>query len=206
MRLLELFSGTKSVSNAVGDRFTEVVSLDILSKANPTICADILTWDYTVYPREYFDVIWASPPCTEYSVIRNCNPRCPRNLDLADRIVQKTLEIIDYFNPTKFYIENPQTGLLKDREFMQGLPYYDVDYCQYCNWGYRKRTRIWTSVLDFKPKLCTADCPNRVSVGGSHKTPIANTGMVHRLHSKFTTLSERHRIPPQLITSLFDAD
>ena len=31
-------------------------------------------------------------------------------------------------------------------------PYYDVDYCMYSNWGYRKRTRIWTNLKGFEPK------------------------------------------------------
>ena len=203
MRLLELFCGTKSVSKAVGHYFTEIVSLDIDPKAQPTICANILTWDYTIYPRDYFHTIWASPPCTEYSHIRFSRPEYPRNLPLADSIVLKVLEIIDYFNPIRWYIENPQTGLLKDREFMDGIPYYDVDYCQYSHWGYRKRTRIWTTVLDFKPKVCTLTCPNRVGIGKPHKTPIANTVMMRRMNSQGTTLNERHRIPPALLTALF---
>lgn len=206
MRLLELFSGTHSVSNTVGHLFTEVVSLDILNKFNPTHCVDILTWDYTVYPPGHFDVIWASPPCNEYSVIRNCRPERPRNLELADRIVQRTLDIIDYFNPAKWYIENPQTGILKDREMMAGLPFHDVDYCCYSDWGYRKRTRIWTSVLEFAPKTCRPECPNRISVGGIHRIAMANQKLIGRLGCKAPTLDEKHRIPPNLIRELFEAE
>lgn len=57
MRLLELFSGTKSVSKAVGHLYDEVVSVDILNKNNPTYCVDILEWDYKQYPVGYFDAI-----------------------------------------------------------------------------------------------------------------------------------------------------
>jgi hypothetical protein len=28
---------------------------------------------------------------------------------------------------------------------MFNLPYTDVDYCRYSEWGYKKRTRIWTN-------------------------------------------------------------
>ena len=36
-----------------------------------------------------------------------------RKIDEANKIVLKTLEIIDYFKPKYWFIENPQTGLLK---------------------------------------------------------------------------------------------
>ena len=49
-RLLELFCGTKSVSKAIGHEFDEVISLDLDAAHEPTIRADILQWDYTVYP------------------------------------------------------------------------------------------------------------------------------------------------------------
>lgn len=41
-RLLELFSGTKSISKAVGYMFDEIVSVDILHKFEPTEVSDIL--------------------------------------------------------------------------------------------------------------------------------------------------------------------
>ena len=46
-RLLELFCGTKSVGRAFEAAGWEVVSLDIVSKFEPTILRDIRSWDYT---------------------------------------------------------------------------------------------------------------------------------------------------------------
>ena len=207
MRLLELFSGTKSVSKAVGSRFDEVISVDILEKFNPLIVADILKWDYTVYPPGYFDAIWASPPCTEYSKMKYLSEK-PRNLELADSIVERTIEIIEYFQPNKWFIENPQTGLLKDRPFMLGLPFTDVDYCMYSDWGYKKKTRIWTAV-DYNGKLCDKKCGNinngihglptmfYIPKSGNHDKSIA----VYRNQSK----DDMYRIPEKLIIELFDA-
>lgn len=197
MRLLELFSGTGSVRKAVGDQFEEVVSIDILAKFNPTEVSDILTWDYKKYPPGYFDVIWASPPCTEYSIVLNGHPNRPRNLVLADSIVQRTIEIINYFNPERWFMENPQTGLLKNREFMLGLPYVDVDYCRYSNWGYKKRTRIWTNV-EYEGKMCDKACGNM-----DKDTHINNCGNSKGRDS--LTQTQRYRIPEKLIKDLFQS-
>ncbi len=50
--------------------------------------------------------------------------------------------------------ENPRIGLLKSREYMQGIPYTDADYCQYSDWGYKKPTRFWGS-LGIEKKIGT---------------------------------------------------
>ena len=106
MRLLELFSGTKSVGKVAEQLDYEITSLDL---KNADINTDILNWDYTIYPIGYFDVIWASPRCTEYS---KAKPRGNRNIEYANQVVLKTSEIIHYFQPAYYIIENPQTGLL----------------------------------------------------------------------------------------------
>jgi site-specific DNA-cytosine methylase len=205
MRLLELFSGTGSVSKAVGHLYDEIVSIDILEKFEPTEVADILKWDYKKYPSEYFDTIWASPPCTEYSKLKYISGAV-RNLELADSIVKRTLEIIEYFNPDKWFIENPQTGLLKDREFMLGLPFVDVDYCMYCDWGYKKKTRIWTNV-DYAGKLCDKKCGNIHN--GIHSAPICPF-KVYNVDKSVTDYRNQnkdflYRIPEKLIKDLFVA-
>ena len=66
-RLLELFCGTKSVGRAFEAAGCEVVSLDIVSKFESTILCDIRSWDYTTFLPGHFDMVWASPVCTEYS-------------------------------------------------------------------------------------------------------------------------------------------
>ena len=118
MRILELFSGTGSIGEAYKEGAWEVVSLDVVKTNMPTICCDIMFWDYKLYPPGYFDAIWASPVCTHYSCART-NAKTPRNFEWADGLVLKTLEIIEYFNPPVWYIENPQSGLLKTRPFME---------------------------------------------------------------------------------------
>ena len=41
------------------------------------------------------------------------------------------LEIINYFEPEIWWLENLRTRLLKESEVVQGIPYIDVDYCQF---------------------------------------------------------------------------
>jgi site-specific DNA-cytosine methylase len=198
MRLLELFCGTKSVGRALSDVYNEIISLDILDSAGATITADILEWDYHVYPPGHFHAIWASPPCTEYSKLNEARPTKICNLELADRIVARTIEIIAYFNPVKWFIENPQSGTLKGRDVVRGIPFRDFDYCRYSDWGYRKRTRIWTN-QEGDTVLCRGAgvCPNMQD--RRHKRWIGNI-----LNVTVNSLHQRHAIPPNLILHLFN--
>ena len=154
MKLLELFSGTGSVGREAIGLGWEVTSLDL---KNADINEDILTWDYKQYDPKHFDFIWASPPCTEYSIAKTT---AKRNIPAANEIVLKTLEIIDYLQPEYFVLENPQTGYLKTQPFMEGRYFCDVDYCKYApSQGYRKRTRLWNNIFHWNPRpLCNKDC------------------------------------------------
>jgi site-specific DNA-cytosine methylase len=142
-KLLELFSGTGSVGTVAESLGWEVTSLDINNKTDADIKTNILDWDYQSHSIQNYDFIWASPPCTEYSIAKTVGTR---NLDLADSIVKKTWEIIEHFKPRLGYVmENPQTGMLKTRPMMVGKSYADINYCKY-GMPYRKRTRLWNNI------------------------------------------------------------
>jgi len=217
MRVLELFSGTGSVGKCCDELGYESISVDMILPA--THQCDIMAFDYTQYPKDHFDIIWASPPCTDYSKLQDCWLNRIRKGELytkemqdkymedADKLVMKSFEIIDYFKPHWWFMENPQSGRLKQRDIMKGLPFYDVDYCMYSDWGYRKRTRIWTNKEGWEGKLCNKKCGNMV--GNLHKTNLGNADRIKRANidnvKKFngTSQQDRYRVPEDLIYDLF---
>jgi len=171
MRLLNLFSGTDSVAKPWRENGHDCISVDIDPRFNPEICDDILQIDYTTLPIP--DVIWASCPCDQYSRART-RAKTPRNLALADSLVAKAIEIIQYFqklNPElMWFVENGDSTMLWDREVARHLTNYVVlDYCQYNGPGYRKRTRIAHSAnLIWNPRpLCDPETCKQC-VDGKH--------------------------------------
>ena len=84
-----------------------------------------------------------------------------------------------------------------------GFSYVDVDYCKY-GLPYRKRTRLWNNVLEFKPRpLCKKDCA--YMVGNKHmciaqhaKATSDKTGPQQKLKQ-----SELYIIPTELIQDIF---
>ena len=198
MNLLEMFSGTGSVGLVAKSLGFNVISLEL---KNADINTDILKWDYKQFDRNHFDFIWSSPPCTEYSV---ATTRGIRNIEYANSIVLKTIEIIKYFNPKYFVIENPQTGLLKNQEFMDEFEFKDVDYCKY-GFNYRKRTRLWNNITTWKPRdLCKKDCGNirnNKHIETAQRLPQkskADWGESPIIHSQ----SDLYRIPENLISEI----
>ena len=195
MRLLELFSGTGSVGRAFQAKGWEVTSVDSDPKVKPTICEDILAWE----PVGAYDMIWASPVCTEYS---RAMTRRPRDLEAGDRLARRALEIIDRLRPRFWAIENPQTGLLKTRPFMQGLPFRDVCYCTY-GYRYRKATRIWTN-LPWQPRfMCLKGSRCEAFANGRHPEQ-AQRGSSRR-NGNTQTQQQLYSMPPALCDELAEA-
>ena len=169
-KMLDLFSGTGSVGRVFADHGYEVVSVDFDEKFQPTILTDVMKWDYQSHFKPgHFDIIFSSPPCTEFS---RAKTTAPRQLERADSIVRKTLEIIKYLKPRRWFLENPRNGLLSNREYMTDIPFVDVDYCQFSHWGYQKPTRVWgdATIQNIKPRLCDGQtCPNLEDRGNGRK-------------------------------------
>jgi len=177
MNVLELFSGTHSIGKCCDALGWNAISVDLELPA--THECDIMDFDYKQYPKDYFSIVWASPPCTYYSNLQNCwlgkkkkdgtiftREILEEKRKESDKLILRTLEIIDYFKPDLWFIENPQKGQLKDRDVVKGLPFYDVSYCMYSDWGYEKRTRIWTNKKDWNNLICdkSGACGNMIII------------------------------------------
>ena len=199
MKLLDLFSGTGSIGSVAKELGYEVISLD--KDMDADIKCNILDWNYKIYPPKYFDFIHCSPPCTEYSIAKTT---AIRDIEGANKVVQKTLEILDYFQPTYWTLENPQTGYLKKQEFMINLPFKDIDYCKY-GMPYRKRTRIWTNLESWNPRpLCKRDCCSMDDTGRKHIS-VAQRGPNSSYPKNAFVQGELYRIPKELVNEILSS-
>lgn len=151
MKLLELFAGSRSMGKVADRLGMDVCSVDVKPFEGIDIVRDIeeLNWyDIPFAP----DIIWASPPCTTYSMAaishhRNQEDRSPKTAFAAksDRLVQATLYIISKFPHALWYIENP-VATLQYMPFMQGIDRAVVWYCKYGDTR-AKPTNIFTNNL-----------------------------------------------------------
>jgi len=254
MNHLELFSGTHSFGKVSSKLGYNVISLDrdlgsecVLKSgyvSDTHIKEDIMTWNYKIYPKGYFKLITASPVCLWWSNLRNTwigrKLKSHGDIIITKEIldediekygipmVDKVFEIIDYFKPQFYLIENPQTGKMKNY-INELIPYYDVDYCKYSDWGYKKTSRFWTNIRGLINNRCKNDCENMIINKNQnlHKnrmgcsTTIIDNGKIihvntaelrkkykHRKDVSIDTLGksnrlQRYRIPPKLIEELF---
>tara|TARA_R110000822_G_C15098637_1_gene471598 strand:+ start:85 stop:720 length:636 start_codon:yes stop_codon:yes gene_type:complete len=171
MLILELFSGTKSIGKVFEKEGHQVISVDLDNYFNPTHNISILDFDYKQY--KHFDYIHCSPPCNEYSVNQASfygRKRTVNNvlidfneeihkLELlkSDELVLKALEIINYFKPTFWTMENPYSNWrnsLKNRLIVKDLNYTICDYCMYETKIRCKKPTIFFNNFNLNLKQC----------------------------------------------------
>lgn len=173
MKILELFCGTKSFSNAAEKEGYKCFTIDFDNKFNPSLCINILDFDMSMLPEEFRhpDVIWASPPCTTFSVAsigkhwnKDGTPKS-KEAEVGLQILDKTREIILKLNPKYWIIENPR-GMM--RNFIPESFRTTVSYCQYGDTR-MKPTDLWTN-FGFIGKCCKNGDKCHVSAPRGSKT------------------------------------
>ena len=146
MNLLELFAGSRSVGKEAERQGFDVFSVDINPFEGVNLVIDILDLERHMIPFTP-DVIWASPPCTYFSVASIGHHWYEDHTAKTEealhgmRILNKTLEVFKWFPNAMFFMENPRG---KMRRKVKGVNRVSVTYCSY---GAKtmKPTDIWSN-------------------------------------------------------------
>lgn len=142
MLIFDFFAGTGSSTEAFRKAGHTVITFELDSSFEATETVDILDLDAKELLEKYGrpDFVWASPPCTAFSVASighhwtgGKGAYVPKTYEASfnQTLVSKTRELIDELKPRYGYlIENPR-GLLRKLPPVEGLPRTTVTYCQY---------------------------------------------------------------------------
>jgi len=198
MKVLELFAGSRSFSKAAEAKGFEVFTSDYKDFEGIDYVCDILDFDEGKVPFKP-DIIWASPPCTYFSVAsigkhwHKDNTPKTEQAELGMKIVKKTIEIIEMFQPDYFFIENPR-GKLRKLDFMQEWDRATVTYCQYGDTR-MKPTDIWHSSPWIPRPMCKNGMPCHEAAPRGSKTGTQG------LKGNY----ERSKVPEELCNDILDS-
>lgn len=202
MKVLELFAGSRSIGKVCDSKQIEVFSSDWKPFEGIDYAVDINKFDVSEVPF-IPDVIWASPPCTTFSVASIGKhwdmSRRPKTQDaiMGLQILNKTIQIISEFrkkNPELiWYIENPR-GMMRKLPLWEDIPHVrnTVTYCQYGD-ERMKPTDIWTNDYSWSPRPA---CKNGMSCHVS--APRGSRTGTQGLKGNY----ERSKIPQALCTEI----
>ena len=170
MRMLEIFCGTKSISNVFEKNGWECITLDNDRLFKPTILCDFNDWVYTNYDKNYFDYIHFSPPCflmsqqqqTWYNKYKGrgenkylfTHELHKKQLEeINDKLLKKIVEVLNYFN-CYFTIENPYHTKFNNIS-KRNIFDYPYTLCNYCMYDYPlKKHTIFYNNFNLQLKLC----------------------------------------------------
>ena len=202
MKVLELFAGSRSIGKVAETLGYEVWSSDVKDFGGINQIQDILEFDLSQVPWRP-NIIWASPPCTGFSVAAighhwsNDNGTYSPKTETARnglKFVEKTLEIIDELKPDVWFIENPR-GMLRKMPIVQDLKRVTVTYCQYGD-KRMKPTDIWTNSDEWNPRpMCKNGATCHVSAPRGSRTGTQG------LKGNY----ERSKLPPELCAEVLNS-
>ena len=203
MKTLELFAGSRSFTKVAENRGFRTYTTDIYPFDKIDQVCDIFDFDIDKAIDSLGgkpNVIWASPPCTYFSVASigrhwypNHTPKTKEAL-LGVDIVQRTIDIIKEIKPMFWFIENPR-GKLRKLDVVKDLPRKTITYCSYGDMR-MKPTDIWTNLKWTPKQMCkngNRECHHQPAPRGSRTGTQGLKGSY-----------ERSQIPSELFEELFD--
>tara|TARA_R110000787_G_C13243339_1_gene428526 strand:+ start:51 stop:692 length:642 start_codon:yes stop_codon:yes gene_type:complete len=161
---LELFAGSCSFSNVAKTYGYNTVTTDIKAFNGIDFISDILNFNIDQVLDNFGvpDIVWASPPCTYFSVAsigkhwNLDNTPKTKQAALGIKIIEKTIDIINAFKRMNkdlaFICENPR-GKLRKLNLLDNDLLHTVTYCQYGD-SRMKPTDIWTNINWTPRKMC----------------------------------------------------
>lgn len=192
MLIFDFFAGTRSSTRAFEDAGHTVISFDNDPQFDVTVQADVfmLTADALIARFGQPDFVWASPPCTAFSVASMgyhwAPGREPKTYAAVKsmELVGYTRQLLEALNPPfGFVIENPR-GMLRKLPILDGLTRNTVTYCQYGD-DRMKPTDLWTTVKNWEPRPmckngddCHESAPRGAKTGTQGRAGAVTRSMV----------------------------
>jgi hypothetical protein len=177
MLIFDFYSGTGSATQAFKDAGHRVISFELDKSFKADEHVDIGTLNAADLVSRYGmpDFVWASPPCTAFSVAsigKHWHPDKTPKSDLAKasiKLIAHTLELIRNINPHAWLIENPR-GMLRKQPIVKELTRHTITYCSYGDTR-MKPTDLWGYVPGWTPRqACTNGQPCHVAAPRGSRT------------------------------------
>jgi hypothetical protein len=179
--VFDFFAGTGSSTRAFADAGDTVITFELDPQFEATETVDIMDLDAVQLVARYGwpDFVWASPPCTAFSVASighhwggGAGAYVPKTEAAVfnQELVRKTLQLIQVLQPRYgWLIENPR-GMLRKLPMLADLPRVTVTYCQYGD-DRMKPTDLWGEVPGWKPReACKNGDPCHVAAPRGSRT------------------------------------
>ena len=209
MKTIELFAGSRSFSKVAESYGSEVFTTDYQDFENIDLVANVLDLSAKDFPYKP-DFLWASPPCTTFSVA-SCQyhwtapdkegARFPKSdaAALGLSLIQKTLDLIKELEPKYFVIENPK-GILRKLDVLENIERKQVSYCKYGDTR-MKPTDLWSNIYHFwNPReMCNYRDPSNIC--HHEKAPRGSKTGTQGLKGNY----ERSMVPKELVDDIYIA-